>query len=531
MLKRRMILFFILGALFIFLTAQDVPVDIDTVFSDHILNDNEDDSDQRSPSIAMSDNGSFVISWQDERNGNSDIYAQCFDTLGNAINSNFKINNSKTFVQQWSPRCAMTGDGYFIVVWRAYEEVYVNSGGVIIHYTLPRIRTQRFDASGSPIDTNVVITLDLESELHQEDFPSVSMSNNGMYNIVWEGTRYIQNVWDDWDIYLQRFDESGSFLDTIIKVNDDNAEDADQLRPDIKIKDDGSFIVAWIDERNENDNYDIYAQNFSSLGIPIGQNYRVSEAGSCSVESPSIAISDDGSYIIVWRDSRNGNDDIYVQGFDSLGHKIGTNIKINDDSGGSLKYTPSADISNNGSYAITWTDNRNGSFDIYAQIYDPLGNAIGNNFPINSLYGDIDKVAMASSVKMFGNKIFTTWCENRFQGKGYDIFYNILEYNILSSISSEDIDHTILNDNYPNPFNPTTTLKYGLPETSDITFDIFDITGRKIKQWSISSQKAGWHELVWDGKDMNGNTVSTGVYIYSLRAGDFVETKKMVLMK
>jgi len=64
-----------------------------------------------------------------------------------------------------------------------------------------------------------------------------------------------------------------------------------------------------------------------------------------------------------------------------------------------------------------------------------------------------------------------------------------------------------------------------------MTLNIFDIAGRKIKQWNITNQQPGWHEVIWDGTDMNGNTVSTGVYIYSLQAGDFIDTKKMVFMK
>jgi len=92
-------------------------------------------------------------------------------------------------------------------------------------------------------------------------------------------------------------------------------------------------------------------------------------------------------------------------------------------------------------------------------------------------------------------------------------------------------DEFTLDQNYPNPFNPTTTLQYGLPETSNMTLNIFDIAGRKIKQWNITNQQPGWHEVIWDGTDMNGNTVSTGVYIYSLQAGDFIDTKKMVFMK
>jgi len=88
-----------------------------------------------------------------------------------------------------------------------------------------------------------------------------------------------------------------------------------------------------------------------------------------------------------------------------------------------------------------------------------------------------------------------------------------------------------LSQNYPNPWNPETRIKYGLPEQSDINLIIYNIMGRKIKEWNISNQNPGWHELVWNGTNNNGQSVSTGVYIYSLQAGDFIDTKKMVFMK
>ncbi|MCK4812796.1 MAG: PKD domain-containing protein [Candidatus Marinimicrobia bacterium] len=88
-----------------------------------------------------------------------------------------------------------------------------------------------------------------------------------------------------------------------------------------------------------------------------------------------------------------------------------------------------------------------------------------------------------------------------------------------------------LSQNYPNPFNPITTIQYGLPKISDVHLSIFDIRGRKIKEFNILGQQPGCHKVIWDGTDMKGNKVSTGVYIYSLQASDFVETKKMVLMK
>ena len=104
---------------------------------------------------------------------------------------------------------------------------------------------------------------------------------------------------------------------------------------------------------------------------------------------------------------------------------------------------------------------------------------------------------------------------------------------VTLEVSIDDMipDDFCLSQNYPNPFNPTTTLLYGLPEDTDVHLTIFSIMGRKVKNWEIAGQEAGWHKLIWDGSDMHGNTVSTGVYIYTMKAGNFIDTRKMVFMK
>ena len=88
-----------------------------------------------------------------------------------------------------------------------------------------------------------------------------------------------------------------------------------------------------------------------------------------------------------------------------------------------------------------------------------------------------------------------------------------------------------LNQNYPNPFNPTTTIHYSLPEESHITITVFDMLGKKVNQVISSVQPAGSHSIQWNGTDHNGNPVSTGIYLYQIQTGDFIQTKKMVLMK
>jgi hypothetical protein len=88
-----------------------------------------------------------------------------------------------------------------------------------------------------------------------------------------------------------------------------------------------------------------------------------------------------------------------------------------------------------------------------------------------------------------------------------------------------------LHQNFPNPFNPTTTLRYDLPSEALITLSIYDMLGREITQLVNTTQEAGFKSVRWDGKDSMGRAVSAGVYLYRIEAGEFVQTKKMVLLK
>jgi len=90
---------------------------------------------------------------------------------------------------------------------------------------------------------------------------------------------------------------------------------------------------------------------------------------------------------------------------------------------------------------------------------------------------------------------------------------------------------TKLNQNYPNPFNPTTTIKYTLKKNSKVLLNIYNIKGQKVKQLVNKQLTAGQYSVVWNGKDDNGNSVSSGIYFYKLKTTNFEKTKKMILMK
>ena len=88
-----------------------------------------------------------------------------------------------------------------------------------------------------------------------------------------------------------------------------------------------------------------------------------------------------------------------------------------------------------------------------------------------------------------------------------------------------------LHKNFPNPFNPTTTITYDLPEDIFVELIIFDMLGRKISNIVNEQQKAGFKSVQWDGTDSMGSPVSSVIYLFQIRAGNFIRTKKMVLLK
>jgi len=92
-------------------------------------------------------------------------------------------------------------------------------------------------------------------------------------------------------------------------------------------------------------------------------------------------------------------------------------------------------------------------------------------------------------------------------------------------------DEFALHQNYPNPFNPVTTLRYDLPEADLVNITIYDMLGREVKTLINQTQDAGYRSVIWDATNDYGKPVSAGIYLYQIHAGEYISTKKMVLLK
>jgi hypothetical protein len=334
------------------------------------VNDDTNDASQLGPAISADNLGNFIITWDDSRHNNCDIYAQRYSADGSTIGVNFKINDNTGSDWQFSPSVSANGSGNFVITWMDER----NS-------THPNIYAQRFSSSGNALGSNFQVNDDVGTAWPQT--PDVIMNGSGNFVITWSDDRTGST---DHDIYHQRYSNNGSALGSNFMSNDDQG-DPMQCYPNIAVDGSGNFIVEWWDTR---DGGDIYAQRFSNLGTALGGNFQVnSDEAYVGHLVSSISVDATGNFIITWSDGRDDNYNIYAQQYTSEGSSRGSNVKVNDDAGDAWQVSPSVTSDNNGNYIISWQDYRNECSDHYAQRFSNEGVPLGNNFKINDESGSV----------------------------------------------------------------------------------------------------------------------------------------------
>jgi len=372
------------------LSPQEQEAILSVIKDDFWVNDDTvGPSDQYYPAIAKAPTGDFVITWYGNRDGNWNIYAQRYNSSGTPQDTNFKVNDHAGTAYQGVPALAMDGSGNFVITWDD-----LRNGN-------PDIYAQRFNSSGTPQDTNFKVNDDAGTA-DQYD-PAIAMDSSGNFVITWDDFR---NGYYS-DIYAQRYNSSGTPQGVNSKVNDD-AGTADQYDPAIAADGSGNFVITWMDYRNGNGNWDIYAQRYNSSGTPQGANFKVNDdAGTARQYDPAIAMDGSGNFVITWYDLRNGNWNIYAQRYDSSGTLQGANFKVNDDAGTAEQSDPAIAMDGSGNFVITWEDLRNGNLDIYAQRYNSPGTPQGANFKVNDDTATAEQSYPAIAMDGSGNFVIT----------------------------------------------------------------------------------------------------------------------------
>lgn len=108
----------------------------------------------------------------------------------------------------------------------------------------------------------------------------------------------------------------------------------------------------------------------------------------------------------------------------------------------------------------------------------------------------------------------------------------LLQMTVNTGTTEPNLPKTFaFHQNYPNPFNSQTIIKYDLPKASNVEITIFNILGQRVNNLVTGEQPAGFHQAIWDGTNVQGKPVASGVYFYRIKAEGFTQSKKMVLLK
>ncbi|MFQ6606096.1 MAG: family 10 glycosylhydrolase [Fidelibacterota bacterium] len=167
-------------------------------------------------------------------------------------------------------------------------------------------------------------------------------------------------------------------------------------------------------------------------------------------------------------------------------------------------------------YTIDWTGWRLVEWDLGS---DPVGSWIGNGILEGTMRIDSFQLTYETGAAPTGTIYFDNL---RIVKKG------LLATQPPSWALPEKYS---LGQNYPNPFNPTTTIPYSLPKDSHVRLSVYDLLGRHIVDLINTFQTRGEHKVTWDGRDAQGNQVSSGMYLYRLESEDFVANKRMLFLK
>ena len=121
-------------------------------------------------------------------------------------------------------------------------------------------------------------------------------------------------------------------------------------------------------------------------------------------------------------------------------------------------------------------------------------------------------------------------------GDAHDLSARLSVLRFEAAVSVDDLTAGLpgqysLAQNHPNPFNPQTTIRYTLPKASHVELVVYDVLGRQVRRLVQGVQPAGYHTVVWNGRNSHGQMVASGLYFYRIASGSFSETKKMVLLK
>lgn len=441
---------------------------------------------QKSSSIVDSDNGSAIITWEDNRAGNYDIYAQKIDSSGNVIWTSNGIAVCAKTTKQKNPKIISDNLGGAIIVWEDSVSFYWD------------VYAQRINSLGVPLWTTGGVGICTSPNTQTN--PKIDVDGLGGAVITWQDKR--NNV--DYDIYAQRVDNSGTALWTLNGVSICNAINT-QNNPRIEPDGANGALIAWVDKRNGTDN-NIYAQHINSLGIVQWAGNGVSVCNAVNNQS-ALDIKYIGStgLVLTWKDDRSGANAIYTQLVSTAGtSQLTTNGLLI--SNGIKSINPNIIRDGLGGAIIAWQDSTTLSWDIKTQNINASGVVQWTNGGVTVSNAIDDQINVSHVTDGNGGAIFV-WEDYR-SGSNYDLYANHLYSNGSAFVGIHELTKlpTLQSLCFPNPINTSSIIQLlNTTSTNPWEISVYNSFGNLIETKSLKSYE--YHSL-------NSANYIAGVYFY-----------------
>ena len=459
------------------------------------------------PSIYPDLNGGIFVSWQKLKDA---IYLKHIGADGSTIGNEIKFYNTFASV---SPQIAVSNNKT-IVVWEdrlsnivSYFKTYIM--GNVSPFNI--LDTNNYVMFNNNPATNAVRVLPTINFLNDTTF-LVTWSGNGDSNIVQYG------------VYGQIGTISGNKVGDNFLMSDHTSDSTDAFYSKIIYKKQNNyFYVTW--EDNSSGRYNIYGRKFNLNGVPIGSSFLISDDSTMTyMYYYSVAMDTAGNFVVVWFADKGKKSQMEWRWYNNDGSPS-TNVEQLTplDSIFSSASTIDVSINKNGEAIIEWEQFDSNYIKIFGQRFHADRSKLGSPFRVATNNTSNDEIY--ANVVLSNDTIFSVWQE------GNGIEGNILDFNNITSVNKNDLNrnqaasYTLL-QNYPNPFNPSTTIQYKIPNSGLVTIKVYDVLGSKVKTLVNQYQNMGSHEI-----NFNADNLSSGVYFYQLKVGNFISTKKMLLLK
>ena len=477
------------------------------------------------PNIISDGAGGAIITWQDQRNGSYHIYAQ-------RVNASGAVQWTPNGVAVCTARSAQLGP----------KLVSDGAGGAFITWedgTPSKLYVQRIDFSGAPLWTTDGIPVC--SATGFQSTPMMVSDNVGGVIVAWTDFRTGIAA----HIYAQRLSSTGDLRWTADGVAICSAA-VGQTSATVCGDDSSGAVIAWKDSRNNVDQ-DIYVQRVDSSGAVL---WTADGVAVCAVANgqDQLGVAKDGNKgaFLVWRDFRNGSSyNIYAQRVDSYGTTRWTANGLAIRATSQSAYIPSVITDAAGNAIFIWTDQRVLSDpNVYAQKVNLAGATqwTTNGITVTTatgqqawgITGGGNGQFFPPAVRDGAGGLIVAWLDFRnSSSNGTDIFASRVAPDgslagVMTGVGRDNAQPAqfALRQNFPNPFNPGTGIRYEVPAVSHVELRVFDLLGREVATLVDGERVSGTYEV-----QFNASGLASGVYFYRLQAGSYTETKRLVLMK